>query len=385
MISRLAINKILEMAKKFPVLVFTGPRQSGKTTLSKIAFPNYRYVSLENPDNLEFALNDPRGFLSVYDKYVIIDEAQKAPELFSYIQQIVDDANLSGQYILSGSQNFLLLEKITQSLAGRVYLMELLPLCHPEIKTKKEFGVFDEIVTGGYPRVYDKDIAPSDFYPGYVKTYVERDVRSIVNVQDVRLFRKFVSLLAHHTGQLFNASEISKHLGIDSKTVQRWISILESSYIAFTLAPWHVNFSKRIVKTPKIYFYDVGLVCYLLGIKSPEALMHSSYKGALFENFCLLEIMKSHKNNGQNLEYYFWRDSNGNEIDLLIPNGNKLQCVEIKASQTVKNEYVKSLHFLDEIATGFNIEHYLMNTLDYSQKRSQETILSWKDSSLITF
>lgn len=260
MIQRNARHKMLEMAKKFPVLVFTGPRQSGKTTLAKLVFSNYRYVSLENPDQLEFALSDPRGFLKTYDKYVIIDEAQNAPQLFSYIQQIVDESGLSGQFILSGSQNFLLLEKITQSLAGRVYLMELLPLSQDEIATVQQNDVYESIIKGSYPRVYDKDIHPRDFYPGYIRTYVERDVKTIVNVQDVSLFRKFLSLLAHHVGQLFNASSISKELGVDSKTVQRWLSILESSYIVFTLQPWHANLSKRIVKTPKLYFYDTGLV-----------------------------------------------------------------------------------------------------------------------------
>lgn len=378
MIERNARFKMLEMAKKFPVLVFTGPRQSGKTTLSKLVFPEYRYVSLENPDNLEFALSDPRGFLAIYDKYVIIDEAQNAPQLFSYIQQIVDDSGLTGQYILSGSQNFLLLEKITQSLAGRVFLMELLPLSQDEIRTVENQDVFDEIVRGSYPRVYDRDIQPRDFYPAYVRTYVERDVKTIINVQDLTLFRKFLTLLAHNVGQLFNASKISKELGVDSKTVQRWMSILESSYIAFTLQPWYANLSKRIVKTPKLYFYDTGLVAYLLGIKKGSDLTMSTYKGALFENYCILEILKSHKNKGIPHDFYFWRDSNGNEIDLLLVDGNDIVCCEMKASQTVKSEYLKSLHYLDEIG-NYNFKHCLINTSLETQKRTREMIVSWKD------
>jgi len=378
MIQRNARFKMLEMAKKFPVLVFTGPRQSGKTTLSRLVFPDYRYVSLENPDYLEFATNDPRGFLKEYDKYVIIDEAQNAPQLFSYIQQVVDDSGLTGQYVLSGSQNFLLLEKITQSLAGRVYLMELLPLSHDEISTVQQQEVFDEIVKGSYPRVYDKDIQPRDFYPGYVRTYVERDVKTIINVQDLALFRKFLSLLAHHVGQLFNASRISKELGVDSKTVQRWMSILESSYIAFTLSPWHANLSKRIVKTPKLYFYDTGLVAYLLGIKKGGDVQTSTYKGALFENYSILEIMKSHKNKGIYQEFYFWRDSNGNEIDLLIVEGNRILCCEMKASQTVKSDYLKSLHYLDDRG-DYTYQHCLINTSGVSQNRTNERIVSWTD------
>ncbi|MBW6483439.1 MAG: ATP-binding protein [Vicingaceae bacterium] len=387
MINRFAKKKVIEMAQKFPVLVFTGPRQSGKTTLCKIAFPTYRYVSLENPDMLYFATSDPKGFLKVYDKYVIIDEVQNAPQLFSYIQQLVDDANVTGQYILSGSQNFLLLEKITQSLAGRVYMMELLPLNHKEIAPiaigVKEQTVYEEMVIGSYPRVYDKGINPQDFYGQYIQTYIERDVRSIINVQDLTLFRKFLMLLSHHVGRLFNANSISKNLGIDVKTVQRWLSILEASYIVFTLPSWYKNFSKRIVKTPKLYFYDIGLVAYLLGIETSEELILSSYKGALFENYGLLELLKSHKNLGIKHNYYFWRDSNGHEIDLIIEQGQQVKCVEFKASETVKSEYIKALHYLDGLDRKINLSHYLFNTQDITQKRSNETIVSWKDVATI--
>ena len=382
MIERLAKIKALEMAQKYPVLVFTGPRQSGKTTLSKVIFPEYRYVSLENPDALYFAQSDPKGFLKVYDKYVIIDEAQNVPELFSYIQQIVDDSNLTGQYILSGSQNFLLLEKITQSLAGRVYIMELLPLCHSEIESVKKQTVFEEMITGSYPRVYDKKIAAHDFYGSYIQTYIERDVRSIINVQDLSLFKKFVFLLAHHVGQLINVNNISKSLGVDVKTVNRWISILETSYIVFYLQPWHKNFSKRIVKTPKLYFYDVGLVAYLLGIETLEAITLSQYKGALFENYGILEVIKSHKNKGVKRNYFFWRDSYGHEIDLILEQGQNVKCIEFKASETVKREYITSLHYLDnlnELNEKLNIQHFLMNTQSETQSRTKETIVSWND------
>ncbi len=383
MIQRNAKEKILEMAEKFPVLVFTGPRQSGKTTLSKLVFPHYKYVSLENPDNLEFAQSDPNGFLKIYDRYVIIDEAQNAPQLFSYIQQIVDESGISGQYILSGSQNYLMLEKITQSLAGRVFLMELLPLCHSEINTVRQQDVFLSIINGGYPRIYDKNIEPSDFHPSYIQTYIERDVRTMVNVQDLSLFRKFVDLCAVHSGQIFNANSISRSIGVDLKTVQRWLSILETSYIAFTLKPWHRNFSKRIIKSPKLYFYDTGLLSYLLGIETPEELLASTYKGALFENYALLEIMKNHKNKGLKRSYYFWRDSNGNEIDLIIERGLKIQCVEMKASATVKSEFLKSLHYLDSLDPGMQVKHYLVNTQDESQQRTNETIVSWKDTEIV--
>ncbi len=380
MIQRLAYQKILKMAQKFPVLVFTGPRQSGKTTLSKLVFSDYRYVSMENPDMLYFAQTDPKGFLETYDDKVIIDEAQNAPELFSYIQQIVDESGKTGQYILSGSQNFLMLEKVTQSLAGRVYILELLPLSHAEIKTVKQLNIFESIIQGGYPRTFDKEIAPNDFYPSYIQTYIERDVRSMVNVHDLSTFRKFINICAHHVGQIFNANTISKDLGIDIKTVQRWLSILETSYIAFTLKPWHKNFSKRIVKSPKLYFYDTGLVCYLLGIEDEKELIISNYKGAIFENYALVDIIKNHKNNGEIKNYYFWRDSNGNEIDLIIERGLKIQCIEMKASQTVKSEYIKSLHYIDSFDKTLQFKHYLLNTQDFSETRSNEMIVSWNNT-----
>lgn len=383
MIQREAKDKMVEMAQKFPILVCTGPRQSGKTTLSKMAFSKYKYVSLENPDNEAFAQNDPKGFLEYYDRYVIIDEAQNAPQLFSYLQQVVDESGISGQYVLSGSQNYLMLERITQSLAGRVYLMDLLPLSQSEIAPVKKQDVFESILYGGYPRIYDKKIAPQDFFPSYIQTYIERDVRTIVNVQDLSLFRKFIDLCAAHAGQIFNANHLSKSLGLGLKTVQRWLSILETSYIAFTLKPWHKNFSKRTIKSPKLYFYDTGLLAYLLGIENKDEIITSSFKGALFENYAIVEIMKSLGNRGISRNYYFWRDSNGHEIDLIIERGQKVQCIEMKASQTVKSEFLKALHYLDGQEKGLRLQHYLMNTLNESQKRTNETILSWKDADKI--
>lgn len=382
MIQRRATKKLQEMAEKFPVLVLTGPRQSGKTTLAKMCFPGYRYVSLENPQLLAFALADPTGFLAIYDRHVIIDEAQNAPELFSYIQQLVDESTSTGQFILSGSQNFLLLEKITQTLAGRVYIQELLPLSYSEIAQKHAITIEELLVNGAYPRLYDKDINANDFYPSYIKTYVERDVRSILNVQELKTFRKFMRLLAHQAGQLFNASEIGKKLQQDSKTIQRWLSVLETSYIAFTLEPWFNNLSKRVVKTPKLYFYDTGLLCNLLGINSTEDLMTSTYKGAIFENYVLLEFMKLNKGDGKQVEYNFWRDSNQNEIDLLITNGLKLHCIEMKASLTVRNEHLRALHYLDSLIDDFQLQHTLVNFFDTTQQRSNETILSWKEVDL---
>jgi uncharacterized protein len=377
MTKRIARHKLREMASKFPVILLTGPRQSGKTTLCRDEFAEYQYVSLENPDNLYFAENDPKGFLNIYNRFVIIDEAQKCPVLFSYIQQIVDESGINGQFILTGSQNFLLLEKITQSLAGRVYIMELLPFSQEEHASSNWPKA---ILNGGYPRLYDQQISPQDFFPSYLQTYIERDIRSIINIQDLSMFRKFIYLLAHHTGQLMNFNRLSKELGMDIKTVQRWFSLLETSYIVFTLKPWHKNFSKRLMKSPKMYFYDTGLVSFLLGIASEDELILSSYKGALFENFAVTELLKAHLNRGVSRNFFYWRDSNGNEIDLIIERGSTIQVIEMKASETVKPEYIKGLHYLDTHLTQMRATHFLLNTMNASQPRSNETILSWKDA-----
>jgi len=379
MIQRKAIRKIKEMAGKFPVLAFVGPRQSGKTTLTKIAFPDYQYVSLENPDRLEFATKDPKGFLESYGSKTIIDEAQNVPQLFSYIQQIVDENSETAQYILSGSQNFLLLETISQSLAGRVYISELLPLAHAEIATVQEQDLYTSIFKGGYPRIYDKNIQPNDYYPSYIQTYIERDIRSIINVHDLSKFRQFVTVCATYTGQLLNINNISKEVGIDAKTAKSWLSLLETSYIAFTLKPWFRNFKKRLMKSPKLYFYDTGLVCNLLGFEDAQSIQNSSLKGALFENYILTEVLKTHYNSGKSKNFYFWRDSNGNEIDLIIEKGLNVQCVEMKAGLTVKSEHLKSLHYLDQLEHQLDIKHYLINGADVVEKRSNETILPWNE------
>lgn len=382
MLRRLAEKKLQEMAEKFPVLVVTGPRQSGKTTMAKLTFPTYRYVSLENPDNRFYAENDPKGFLTEYNQFVIIDEAQNVPQLFSYIQEIVDESGIQGQFILSGSQNFLLFEKITQSLAGRVYMMELLPFCQQEIRSKHEQSPEEAILFGGYPRLIHQGIDPSDFFPSYIQTYIERDVRSILHVQDLNSFQKFLSLCSHSVGQLFNANHFAKIIGVDVKTIKRWLTVLETSYLVFTVKPWHRNFSKRIVKTPKLYFYDTGLASYLLGITSSQELQTSTYKGALFENYMLLEIGKNLRAKGAIRPFHFWRDSNGNEIDLVIEKGNKIQLVEMKYSQTIKPEFIKGLHYLDELNKELIFSHYLASTVDKTSKRTNETILSWKDAAL---
>ena len=379
MLNRIIESKLLEMATKFPVIAITGPRQSGKTTLCKKLFKDYRYVSLENPDNKEFALSDPKGFLEEYNDNVIIDEVQNAPELFSYIQGIVDESKKTGQYILTGSQNFLLLEKISQTLAGRIYIYHLLPFSYSELNVKYKQVLLTHIFKGGYPRIYDKDIHPSDFFPSYIQTYLERDVRTILNIKDINKFGMFVKICAGRIEQIFNSSNIANELGIDHKTVISWLSILEASCIVYRLQPWHTNFNKRTIKSPKIYFYDTGLACYLLGLKKESELKLHFAKGSLFENYVITEHLKNRLNIGLQLSSYFWRDSSGNEIDLLVEEAKTLKIVEIKSGKTIKTDFFKGLNKFEKLANNFIVKKLLVYGGNESQKRSHVQILSWKD------
>jgi len=379
LISRVSSRKVLEMAKKFPVITITGPRQSGKTTLCKSVFSQYAYVSLENPDTREFAQSDPKGFLDTYTGNLIIDEAQHVPELFSYIQGIVDEKKQTGQFILSGSQNFLLLEKISQSLAGRVYVFHLLPLSYAELKNENVKDLKDAIFYGGYPRLFDANIAPKDFFPSYIQTYLERDVRNMINLRDLNLFNAFLKLCAGRIGQLFNSNSLSTEIGVDAKTIQNWISILEKSFVVFRLYPWHENFNKRVIKTPKLYFYDTGLACGLLGIKSVEELELHFAKEGLFENFIILEKMKLKLNMGEQADLFFWRDSHGNEIDVLETKGNTQVVTEIKSAKTLKNDFFKGLQWYEKIAKKYSIKKKLVYGGDDNQKRTEAEVISWRN------
>ena len=377
MITRQIFEKLRDMATKFPVLTVTGPRQSGKTTLCRQVFSDYRYVSLETPDVRLFAENDPRGFLEAYKGRVIIDEAQNVPQLFSYIQGIVDESKQVGQFILTGSQNFLLLEKISQSLAGRVYVFHLLPFNQIELTQIHKQEVFTAIFKGGYPVLYDRNVEPGDYFPSYIQTYIERDVRSILQVKDLNLFSAFLKTCAGRVGQLFNASAVGAELGIDYKTVQSWFSILETSFIVYRLQPWHVNFNKRIVKTPKIYFYDTGLANNLLGIKSAEELQSHYAKGALFENYVINEHIKNDRNKGNNNMPFFWRDNIGNEVDLLIDNGNNLKIVEIKSSKTIHADFFKGLNYFDKIQQNYQVQRFITYAGDENRIQFDTKILPW--------
>jgi len=380
MIQRELAEKIKWMATKMPVISITGPRQSGKTTAAKMCFPDYDYVNLENPDTLEDAKSDPRLFLTRHTKGLIIDEIQLFPALFSYIQTISDENNKPGEFILTGSQNFLLSAKISQSLAGRVFITHLLPFSFSELQNAgyKLDSCSESIFKGFYPRIYDKDIEPEMFYPSYIQTYTERDIRQIVNVSNLFLFQKFMRLAAGRAGQLINFSSISVELGIDLKTVQSWFSILETSLIVFFLQPHFQNFSKRLLKTPKLYFYDTGLVCSLLGIKKQEDLDFHWAKGALFENLIISDLMKNYFNRAETPPLYFWRDNTGNEVDCLIDESHWMKSVEIKSSSTVNADFFKGLNYYKNL--NGNSRPYLIYGGDKNMQRKEAEIVAWNDT-----
>lgn len=345
MIERTLKNRIVDLATKYPVVTLTGPRQSGKSTLLKQSFPDYKYVSLEDLDVREFAATDPRGFLSTYPNKVIIDEAQRVPSLFSYIQSHVDKENASGMFLLAGSHNFLLMENVNQSLAGRTAVLKLLPFSHEEMKNGQVLpsNVNEEIFYGGYPRIYDKRIVPTDYYPFYIQTYVERDVRMLKNIGDLSQFVRFIKLCAGRIGQLLNVSSLANECAISVPTANSWLSILEASYICYRLQPDSNNFAKRLVKTPKLYFYDTGLACSLLGISSAEQVASHFLRGGLFENMVINSFVKRMWNAGRTADLHFWRDSQGNEIDLLDYSEGEARAYEIKSGATFSSDFFKGL------------------------------------------
>ncbi len=379
MIQRIASKHITELAALFKVIAVTGPRQSGKTTLVKYNFPDKAYVNLEMPANRQFATDDPVGFLQQYPGGVILDEVQYVPHLFSYIQDIVDTKNQPGMFILTGSNNFLLNKRISQSLAGRVAYINLLPFNYAEIKDlHPEFDEQDYMLTGFYPPVYDQKIPYSLWYPNYIRSYVERDVRQIKNINNLVHFERFLQLLAGHTAQELNYHSLSVSLGIDIKTVQSWIAVLEQSYIVFLLKSYHKNYNKTIVKRPKLFFYDTGIVCSLLGITSKQVLNTHPQKGAIFENMIVSEFVKYARHAALPHRFYYWRDKTGREIDLIIEKDNTAVPVEIKVGKTVQDYFFKSIRYWLKL-TG-NPQGYLVYAGDQAQKRSDGLeVTGWKN------
>lgn len=339
------IEPVLEkLALQYPVVTITGPRQSGKTTLCRKVFPKYEYVSFENPDTRQFAVTDPRGFLARYKEGVIFDEIQRAPELPSYIQGIVDESKKPGLFIMTGSQQFEVMNSITQSLAGRTALLKLLPFSLGEISGYKMPMSNDRLMlTGFYPRIYDAGLDPTQALGDYFETYVERDVRQLLAVKELSSFELFVRLCAGRCGQLLNIHSLANDAGISHITARNWLTILEASYIVFLLKPWHRNISKRLVKSPKLYFYDVGLASYLLGIENEMHISRHPLRGNLFENLVVMEALKFRFNRGRRCNFSFYRDSNGNEVDLIFEIGADVFPVEIKAGATISEDFMKGL------------------------------------------
>lgn len=350
MISRTAAIKLKELATQFKSVALIGPRQSGKTTLARHVFSKKPYVSLENPDTRRFALEDPRSFLALYPQGAILDEAQRAPELFSYLQQILDEDNTKGKFIITGSNNFLLQESISQSLAGRIAYLFLLPFSIAELHKEEITSLQQVIFKGFYPPVWDQPVESGKWYADYIRTYIERDVRQLKNITDLNTFERFLRLCAGRTGQLLNMNSLALETGVDNKTVNSWIGVLESGFILFRLQPHHVNFNKRIVKMPKLYFYDTGLVCALLGIQHPGQLDYHHMTGALFENMVISELIKSRYNKALNSNLFFWRDNVGHEIDILIENAAENFPIEIKYGKTVTPEFFKGLIYWQKIS-----------------------------------
>jgi len=383
MIKRIIADKILELANKYPVISITGPRQSGKTSLAQELFSEHTYFNLENLDTLALAKSDPKEFLkSGSGERMIIDEIQRFPELLSYIQVEVDSQKKDGQFVITGSQNFAISENISQSLAGRVANFTLLPLSYSEVVESKYANVFEKsnasMVKGFYPRPLVKNIQSEDFYRDYLSTYVERDVRQIKNVGDLSTFQRFLQLLAGRVGQLVNLSSLANDVGVNYKTIESWLSVLEASYIAYSLQPYYQNYGKRVIKAPKIYFYDVGLLCYLLKINSVTELESHFAYGHIFENFIITEIIKNNFNLRKNKQVYFWRDSNGNEVDAVIDSGENKQGIEIKVARTFNPDMLKGLSNWSILNPKINHPTNLIYTGESEQKVQEHVVINWK-------
>ena len=345
-IKRVLNQHLKKVATYYPVISLAGPRQAGKSTLLRDSFTNYEYISLENPDIALFARTDPRGFFNRYSEGVIIDEAQKIPELFSYLQGLVDEKRIPGRFILSGSQNYLLHRGITQSLAGRVDISTLFPLDFEEMSDFKDWDSSLEslMVNGFYPGRWVHEIPPKIFYSNYIRTYLERDVSDLVNIGNLATFRSFLKLLAYHCGTQVKITEMSNSLNVSFNTIKSWLTILESSYIIFTLAPYYNNFGKRLLKTPKYYFYDTGLLCRLLGLGDNQKLLQSDKYGIIFENMVIAEKIKFLTHRHIHHDMFFFRDSNGMEVDLIeADESNSVKMYEIKSGRTFKADFLKNM------------------------------------------
>lgn len=381
MIERNIKDKLTFLTSKFPVVTLTGIRQCGKSTLLRNCFTDYKYVSLEDIDIRRIAQTDPRGFLDSFGTRIIIDEAQYAPDLFSYIQTKVDEVNNAGMYILAGSHNFLLMENISQSLAGRAAILRMAPFSVSELA---QADLLPETIdkwlfTGGFPRIYDKEIPPTDYFPSYIQTYIERDIRTLRNVGNLSLFIKFLKLCAARIGQLLNMHSLANECGVSVATAHAWLSILETSYVVFLLRPYYKNFNKRLVKTPKLYFYDTGLAASLLGLTDSSQMTLHYLRGELFENMVIAEKMKGCYAQGKEPQMYFWRDSNQNEVDLLTEDGMQLNAFEIKSSATMNADFFKGLKRFADISGLMSENLNVVYGGDMNITTQQGNYISWKN------
>ena len=380
MIPRQATSTLLQLSEGYPIVAITGPRQSGKTTLARSTFPQKPYVSLEDPDARAFAQEDPRGFLAGHPDGAILDEAQRCPALFSYLQSHVDASPTMGRFVLTGSQQFGLLSGITQSLSGRVGLVQLMPFALQELlDAQAPVPSLDDLLWRGlYPPLHDRDVTPAHWFSNYVMTYVERDVRQIIEVQNLSLFQRFLKLCAARCGQLLNTTSLANECGVSHKTIGAWLSVLEAGYIVFLLRPHHQNFGKRLVKTPKLYFHDTGLAAYLLGIHDTAHMSIHSARGALFENWVICELQKRRFNLGQSSNLYFWRNNTGDEVDVLIEQGHRLMPVEIKSGQTFTTDFLLGLKKWARVAGDIALPAHLVYGGDEAMVRQDVTVHGWR-------
>jgi len=377
---------VLAYAEQYPVVTIMGPRQSGKTTLCRQLFPDKAYVSLETPEDRLFAQQDPVGFLNRYPDGAVLDEIQRVPDLFSYIQTIVDDQEENGMFILTGSQQFGLLGSISQSLAGRTALVDLLPFSLTEAWGDRlpDQDINTVLWTGGYPGIFDQGRNPSQMLQFYVRTYLERDVRTLINIKNLSVFEIFLRLCAGRSGQILNMSALGNECGVTGKTIREWISVLEASYILKLLKPYYANFNKRLVKSPKLYFLDIGLACYLLGISNADHLVAHPLRGSLFETMVVSEIWKQTCNRGEADTLYYFRDSKGHEVDLIRDQGISQSIMEIKSGQTIASDFFKGLDYYKKISSNVN-QAFLVYGGDKNHIQNNTRIMGWRDLSDIDF
>lgn len=396
MIPRHLKTHLLDLASDYAVITLTGPRQSGKTTLAKSTFTDFSYVSLEDPEERKYAEDDPKGFLSRFSDPVIIDEVQHVPDLFSYIQVRIDEVQEGGlRYLLTGSQEFLLLEQVSQSLAGRAAITHLLPLSLSELSGRSQLTLegllepescgrrrvseklFDVLFSGFYPRIHDRGLDPQEWLSNYYQTYVQRDVRTILNVGDLSTFDRFVRMCAGRVGQIVNLSSLGADCGVSHTTARRWISVLAASFIVAEVPPHHRNFGKRLTKSPKLMFLDAGLLCYLLGITSPDQLHHHPLRGGIFESFVFSELMKASVHRGRDHRLHYWRDHRGREIDFVLEQGSQLIGVETKSGMTLASDALSNLRWWEDLAGDECLGTCLIYGGDEPRRWKGTSVLPW--------